>query len=128
MEAIPDVVFIQGDFRETETLCRLQSELEGRLVDGIVSDMAPNMSGIRAVDVPRAFHLVELALELAQQTLRPGGSLVAKAFSGSGFEGFLRAMRASFSTVSLVKPKASRSRSPETYVVGTGFKAGVERN
>jgi 23S rRNA (uridine2552-2'-O)-methyltransferase len=123
MEPLPGVTFIQGDFREDATLVRLRDELAGRPVDLILSDMAPNISGIRGVDIPRSLYLLELALDLAQQVLRPGGTLVVKAFSGTGFDEFLRTVRGNFSRVALSKPKASRSRSPETYVVASGYRA-----
>jgi 23S rRNA (uridine2552-2'-O)-methyltransferase len=100
----------------------LREELGGRPVDLILSDMAPNISGIRGVDIPRSLYLLELALDLAQQVLRPGGTLVVKAFSGTGFDEFLRTVRSTFSRVALSKPKASRSRSPETYVVASGYR------
>jgi len=125
MEPVAGVSFIQGDFREDATLNRLRAELAGRTVDLVLSDMAPNMSGIRGVDVPRALYLVELALQLSQQVLRPGGTLVLKAFSGSGFDDFLREVRADFARVALSKPKASRGRSPETYVVAGGYRAAA---
>jgi 23S rRNA (uridine2552-2'-O)-methyltransferase len=125
MEALPGVVFIEGDFREDDALTRLQSELAGRCVDLVLSDMAPNMSGIRGVDVPRALDLVELALELALQVLRPEGKMVVKAFCGSGFDEFLRGVRAHFARVVLSKPKASRGRSPETYVVASGYRSSA---
>jgi 23S rRNA (uridine2552-2'-O)-methyltransferase len=125
MEPVAGVSFIQGDFREDATLDRLRAELAGRTVDLVLSDMAPNMSGIRGVDVPRALYLVELALQLSQQVLRPGGALVLKAFSGSGFDDFLREVRADFARVALSKPKASRGRSPETYVVAGGYRVAA---
>jgi 23S rRNA (uridine2552-2'-O)-methyltransferase len=125
MEPLPGVTFIQGDFREDPTLGGLREELGGRAVDLILSDMAPNISGIRGVDIPRSLYLLELALDLAQQVLRPGGTLVVKAFSGTGFDEFLRTVRSTFSRVALSKPKASRSRSPETYVVASGYRPRV---
>lgn len=122
MEPVAGVTFLQGDFREDETLARLREELAGRPVDLVLSDMAPNMSGIRGVDVPRSLYLIELALDLARQVLRSGGTLIVKTFAGSGFDEFLRAVRTNFARVVLHKPKASRSRSPETYVVAIGYR------
>ena len=123
MEPLPGVTFIQGDFREDDTLARLREALAGKPVDLVLSDMSPNISGIRGVDVPRAIYLVELALDLAQQVLRPDGALIVKVFAGSGFDEFLRDVRARFARVVLAKPRASRSRSPETYIVAGGYRA-----
>ncbi|MCZ8131622.1 MAG: 23S rRNA (uridine(2552)-2'-O)-methyltransferase RlmE [Steroidobacteraceae bacterium] len=120
MAAIPGVEFIEGDFREPGPLAALQAALGGRPVDLVLSDMAPNMSGIDAVDQPRSMHLVELALEFAQKTLKPGGAFVAKVFQGAGFEELVRATRRDFGEVKLRKPPASRSRSAEMYLVATG--------
>jgi len=123
MEALPDVVFIQGDFRQDTVLEQLKGALGGSGVDLVLSDMAPNMSGMRAVDLVRASYLAELALDLAQQVLKPGGSVVVKTFGGSGFDEFVRSARRLFTQVAVRKPKASRSRSSEAYVVATGFRA-----
>ena len=117
MEPVRGVTFIQGDFREATGLAALEAALEGRRVDLVVSDLAPNLSGVAAADQARAVHLGELALEFAAQWLQPGGDLVVKAFQGSGFEDFQRAAQARFEKVYLRKPKASRDRSREVYLV-----------
>jgi len=96
--------------------------LEGHAVDLVLSDMAPNMSGSRAVDQPRAMYLAELALDTARRILKPGGTLVTKLFHGAGFDEFLRDARSSFAALANRKPKASRDRSPEVYLVAKGFK------
>jgi 23S rRNA (uridine2552-2'-O)-methyltransferase len=117
MPGVAGVTFIQGDFREAEVLERLMAHLKGRPVDLVLSDMAPNMSGVDAIDQPRAAHLSELALEFALQTLKPGGGLLVKTFHGSGFEELVRAARSKFETVRLRKPDASRARSSEIYLL-----------
>jgi 23S rRNA (uridine2552-2'-O)-methyltransferase len=122
LEAIPDVTFLQGDFREDDVLERLRAELAGRPVDLVLSDMAPNISGTRVVDQPRAMHLAELALEMARETLRPGGSYVVKLFQGPDVDTYVREARTLFGKVSVRKPKASRDRSPEVYLVGVSRK------
>ena len=121
MEPLAAVEFIEGDFREQETLDRLLALLAGRPVDLVISDMAPNTSGIKAVDQPRGIYLAELALDLARQCLRPGGDLLLKAFQGEGFDNLLRELRRSFATVSSRKPKASRPRSPEAYLLARNY-------
>ena len=121
MEPLAAVEFIEGDFREQETLDRLLALLAGRPVDLVISDMAPNTSGIKAVDQPRGIYLAELALDLARQCLRPGGDLLLKAFQGEGFDNLLRELRCSFATVSSRKPKASRPRSPEAYLLARNY-------
>ncbi|MGX2040165.1 23S rRNA (uridine(2552)-2'-O)-methyltransferase RlmE [Methylocaldum sp. MU1018] len=118
VEAIPGVTVIQGDFREESVLERLMAELADRPVDVVLSDMAPNMSGARVVDQSRAMYLAELALDTARQLLEPGGSFVAKLFQGPDFDDFVRQTRQMFGKVSVRKPKASRDRSPEVYLVG----------
>lgn len=123
MEALSDVVFIQGDFGDEQVLARLEAALQGSAVDLLLSDMAPNMSGMRSVDLARALYLCELALDTARQLLKPGGSLVMKAFMGSGFDGLARDVHSVFTRVVIRKPKASRSRSAESYIVATGFRA-----
>lgn len=123
VEAIPGVAFIQGDFREEAVLSQLRAELAGRPVDLILSDMAPNMSGNRVVDQARAMHLAELALEMVREVLRPGGSFVAKLFQGPDVDAYVRDVRGLFNKVSMRKPKASRDRSPEAYLVGKSRKA-----
>jgi 23S rRNA methylase len=97
--------------------------LEGRAVDLVISDMAPNVSGVAAVDQPRAMYLCELALDFARQVLRPGGTFVTKVFQGEGFDDYVRDLRTSFERVVTRKPKASRPRSREVYLVATGFKS-----
>ena len=122
MEPLPGVRILTGDFREAEVLAALRESLGEVAVDLVLSDMAPNISGMAAVDQPRAVYLVELALELAQETLRPGGGLVVKAFQGEGFDQILRALRAGFAAVASRKPRASRPESRELYLVAKGFK------
>jgi 23S rRNA (uridine2552-2'-O)-methyltransferase len=120
IEPISGVIAIQGDFREDETLARLLEALGRKPVDLLLSDMAPNLSGT-AADQPRMMYLCELALDLARQVLKPGGSLVVKAFQGEGFDGYLRELRRSFKRVSSRKPKSSRAHSREIYLVAKGF-------
>jgi 23S rRNA (uridine2552-2'-O)-methyltransferase len=114
------VSFLQGDFREDSVLEALEKELSGRKVDLVVSDMAPNLSGIASADQARAVHLGELALEFAVKWLQPGGDLVVKAFQGVGFTEFRRQMERHFDALHARKPKSSRDRSPEVYLVGKG--------
>ncbi|MCG7198441.1 23S rRNA (uridine(2552)-2'-O)-methyltransferase RlmE [Marinobacter pelagius] len=122
MDPIAGVDFVQGDFTEDEVFERLLGLLGDRKADVVISDMAPNMSGMAAVDIPRAMGLVELALDMARQVLRPGGVFVAKVFQGEGFDALLADMRDSFKTVVSRKPDSSRARSREIYLVGKGFK------
>lgn len=121
VEAIAGVTFIQGDFREDGVLNRLMDALSGRPVDLVLSDMAPNMSGMRTVDQARAMHLAELALDTARRVLRPGGAFVVKLFQGVGFDEFQRDARRSFAALANRKPKASRDRTREVYLVAKGF-------
>lgn len=118
MDSIADVSFIHGDFTEDEVFERICAEIGDKKLDLVISDMAPNMSGMSAVDQPRAMYLVELALDMARQTLRPGGDFVAKVFQGEGFEELLSDARDLFSKVLTRKPAASRPRSREVYLVG----------
>ncbi|MEW6313583.1 MAG: RlmE family RNA methyltransferase [Pseudomonadota bacterium] len=118
MEALPGVTFIQGDFREDAVLAQLQQVLGGRSVGLVLSDMSPNVSGVESVDQARIMHLAELALEFSRAHLQPGGCFLVKVFQGAGFEGFLKEMRASFKQVATRKPKASRGRSKEIYLLG----------
>ena len=118
MEPIEGVQFIQGDFREDEVLKGLESVLAGRPVDVVVSDMAPNLSGIESSDSARVAHLVELAIEFAGRHLRPEGALVCKAFHGSGYSQLVELFKDHFRIVKKIKPKASRDRSSETFLVG----------
>ncbi|APX91674.1 23S rRNA (uridine(2552)-2'-O)-methyltransferase [Halomonas sp. 1513] len=122
MDALAGVDFVHGDFTEDAVLEAILAALDGRPVDLVMSDMAPNMSGMAAIDQPQAMYLVELALDLAQQTLRPGGRFVAKVFQGEGFDDYLKALRGSFSKVVTRKPDASRARSREVYLLAEGFR------
>jgi 23S rRNA (uridine2552-2'-O)-methyltransferase len=117
MEPLPGVEFVQGDFTQDEVLAEIRRRLGADPVDLVLSDMAPNMSGVDDVDQARAMHLAELALDLARQVLRPGGDLLVKAFQGAGYEELVKAARAEFETVAVRKPKASRSRSNEVYLL-----------
>ena len=120
MEPLEGVAFIRGDFREEGPLKALRDLLAGRAVDIVISDMAPNVSGMAAVDQPRAMYLCELALEFAREVLNPRGALVVKVFQGEGFDDFVRALRADFRRVVARKPAASRAKSREVYLVATG--------
>ena len=122
MEPIEGVVFLQGDFRESEVLDRLVHEMAGRLADVVVSDMAPNLSGIDSADAARVEHLVELAIDFTKAHMKPQGALVAKVFHGSGYDALVKLFKQSFLTVKPVKPKASRDKSSETFLVGIGLK------
>src|SRR6185312_10414135 len=121
MDALPDVEFIQGDFREEVVLQELLKKLEGRPVDRVISDMAPNMSGMAGIDQPRIMYLAELALELCQRVLRPGGALLIKLFQGEGFEEYVRTLRQAFKRVVVRKPPASKARSAEVYLVAKDY-------
>ena len=118
MQPVPGVEFLQGDFREDSVLTQLESKLEGQQVDLVISDMAPNISGINVTDQARVAHLAELALEFAKDWLKPGGNLLVKVFAGSGFDDNLKAMREIFEQVVTRKPKASRDRSSEIFLLG----------
>ena len=122
MDALADVVFVQGDFTEQETYDRIVTELNDKPLDVVLSDMAPNMSGMPEVDQPRVMYLVELATELAERALAPGGAFITKVFQGEGFEMWFRQIRDRFERVITRKPTASRSRSREVYIVASGFK------
>lgn len=122
MDPIHGVVFFQGDFREEETLEKLLTTLDGAPVDLVLSDMAPNISGIALADQARGIHLAELALEFAAQQLKPGGNFLVKVFQGSGFDEYRRAMAEVFQSVLIRKPDASRDRSAEVYLLGKGRK------
>lgn len=121
MAPLDGVEILEGDFREESVLARLQETLGDAPLDLVMSDMAPNMSGTAIVDQSRAIYLVELALDLARQQLKPGGTLVLKLFQGSGFDAFLRDLRGSFRQVANRKPKSSRPESRELYLVAKGF-------
>lgn len=122
MDALDGVDFIQGDFREVAVLDQLHAVLDGVPVHLVMSDMAPNMSGNKGVDQPRAIYLGELALDTAKSVLTKDGSFLVKLFHGEGFEMFLNEVNRSFSKVVIRKPKASRSRSNEVYILAKGFK------
>jgi 23S rRNA (uridine2552-2'-O)-methyltransferase len=122
MEAIEGVQFIQGDIREESIAEALAQSLQGRAVDVVLSDMAPNLSGVAASDSARIEHLVELAIEFGQERLRPEGALVAKVFHGSGYSQLVERFKRAFRTVKPIKPKASRDKSSETFLVGIGLK------
>jgi 23S rRNA (uridine2552-2'-O)-methyltransferase len=119
MDTIADVTFIQGDFTESDVFERILAEIGEKPVDVVISDMAPNMSGVNEVDQPRSMYLVELALDLATRVVAPGGAFVAKVFQGEGFDALLRATREHFGRVVTRKPAASRPRSREVYLVAT---------
>ena len=123
MESIEGVVFLQGDFREPDVLERLALEMKGRLADHVVSDMAPNLSGIESADAARIAHLVELALEFCLTHMKPDGALIVKVFHGSGYSQLAKLFKDTFKVVKPIKPKASRSKSSETLLVGIGLKA-----
>lgn len=118
MDPVPGAQFIQGDFREQEVFDTILAALAGRPVDLVISDMAPNMSGERSVDQPRAMYLAELALEFAGRVLRPGGDLLVKVFQGEGIDAFRTDMRRTFRQLQVRKPEASRARSSEVYLLG----------
>lgn len=120
MPPLAGVEFIHGDFREDEVLFKLESALGGSQVDLVLSDMAPNKSGVDAVDMPRAMYLSELARDFADGHLRTGGTLLIKLFQGVGFDEYVRELRRRYSKVSIRKPAASRKRSPEVYALAQG--------
>ncbi|MEZ5527331.1 MAG: 23S rRNA (uridine(2552)-2'-O)-methyltransferase RlmE [Gammaproteobacteria bacterium] len=126
MAPIPDVLFIEGDFTEQEVFDRIMSALDGRQADLVMSDMAPNISGVDAADQAASMYLVELALDMACQVLKPGANFLAKVFHGEGYEEYLKALRKHFDKVVVRKPGASRARSREVYVLGKGFKGSSE--
>ncbi len=123
IEPLEGVEFIQGDFTEDEPLQQLEQLLDGSRIDLVLSDMAPNISGMDAIDQPRAMYLVELALDFCRQWLKPGGTMIVKVFQGEGFDSYLRDVRQNFNRVNIVKPKSSRPRSREVYLVASQFKA-----
>lgn len=122
MEPIEGVQFLQGDFRDDEVLEQLSHTLGGEPVDLVLSDMAPNLSGVAASDAARVSHLVELAVDFALQHLRPEGALLVKLFHGSGYSQLVQLFKTHFHQVKPIKPKASRSRSTETFLLGRGLK------
>jgi 23S rRNA (uridine2552-2'-O)-methyltransferase len=121
-EPVEGVQFIQGDFREDEVLAQLQAAVAGRPVDVVISDMAPNLSGIASSDSARIEHLIELAIDFAQHHLKKDGALVCKVFHGAGYTQLVDLFRAHFRVVKPIKPKASRDKSAETFLVGIGLK------
>lgn len=122
MPSVGGVTFLQGDFREDAVLEALKRELGGAEVDLVLSDMAPNMSGVASVDQARAMELAELARDFAQQHLKRGGTFLVKLFQGPGFDDYLKDLRPRYTKITMRKPKASRARSPEVYALATGFK------
>jgi 23S rRNA (uridine2552-2'-O)-methyltransferase len=124
MEPVAGVDFLQGDFTEDAVLTALEERLDGQPVDVVLSDMAPNMSGIELVDQARCIHLAELALDFCEHHLKPGGAFLVKVFQGQGFMEFRQAAQTRFKSFQTRKPKASRERSAEVYLLGTGFLGG----
>jgi 23S rRNA (uridine2552-2'-O)-methyltransferase len=124
MEPVEGVEFLQGDFREPEVLAQLEEALGGRKADVVVSDMAPNLSGIESADAARISHLVELAIDFSRSHLKPEGALVTKVFHGSGYGELVKLFKEHFKRVKPLKPKASRDKSSETFLVGIGLKPG----
>lgn len=122
MEPLAHVEFLQGDFREQPIVDKLLKMLEGRSVALVISDMAPNISGVTSVDQPRSIYLAELALDMARRVLVPGGDFLVKVFQGSGDEAFRKQIQASFSKILVRKPKASRPQSREVYILARGFR------
>jgi 23S rRNA (uridine2552-2'-O)-methyltransferase len=120
LDPLRGVEFIQGDFRDEEILKKLEASLQGVPVGLVISDMAPNFSGVGAVDQDRSIYLAELAMEFALEHLNPEGSFLVKVFQGTGFEAYMNTMRTRFKRVVARKPKASRDRSSEVYLLGTG--------
>ncbi len=126
MEPVPGVHFLQGDFREESVLNELETLLKGRKVDLVLSDMAPNLSGIASTDAARVEYLMELALDFAQAHLKPSGSLLVKCFNGSGYNEILKRFRETFISVTPKKPKASRDYSSEIFLLGRQLRHGEE--
>ena len=122
MDSLAGVEFVQGDFTEESVLNEILAVMDGKLADLVISDMAPNMSGMNSIDQPAAMYLVELALEMAKDVLKPKGNFVAKVFQGEGFDQYLTDVRAHFDRVVTRKPDSSRARSREVYIIGLGFK------
>ena len=122
MEPIEGVEFIQGDFREEAVLTQLEAALAGRVVDVVISDMAPNLSGIENVDAARIAHLIELAVDFTKNHMKPEGTLVVKVFHGSGYSQLVDLFKQTFHVVKPLKPKSSRDRSSETFLVGMRLK------
>ncbi|CAI8773841.1 23S rRNA (uridine(2552)-2'-O)-methyltransferase RlmE [Pseudomonas zeae] len=126
MDSIPDVTFIQGDFTEDEVLGRILEAVGNSQVDLVISDMAPNMSGTPEVDMPKAMFLCELALDLAERILKPGGNFVIKIFQGEGFDVYLKDARKKFDKIQMIKPDSSRGSSREQYMLAWGYRGRSE--
>ncbi|MCL1634163.1 23S rRNA (uridine(2552)-2'-O)-methyltransferase RlmE [Luteimonas sp. SX5] len=126
MPPLAGVEFLHGDFREDAVLSALETSLGGQPVDLVLSDMAPNKSGVDSVDLPRAMHLAELAMDFADRQLRPGGNFLIKLFQGVGFDEYVRQLRRRYAKVSIRKPAASRKRSPEVYALAQGKHAHMK--
>ena len=122
MEPVEGVTFLQGDFREPAMLAQLEAVLAGRLADVVVSDMAPNLSGIESADAARITNLVELAVDFTLRHMKPDGALVTKVFHGSGYSQLVKLFKETFRVVKPIKPKASRDKSSETFLVGIGLR------
>jgi 23S rRNA (uridine2552-2'-O)-methyltransferase len=125
MDPLPDVTFIEGDFREEAVEAQLAAALDGQQVDVVLSDMAPNLSGIAAADAARSSHLAEIAVDFALKHLKPSGAVLLKAFQGSGFSQLVELLKREFVTVSVRKPAASRAESAETYLLAQGLKRRI---
>lgn len=123
MDHLEDVIFVQGDFREESVLNDILEQLENNTADLVLSDMAPNITGVDSIDQPASMYLVELALDFALQTLNKDGRFLVKVFQGSGFEQYLKSVKHSFKLVKIRKPKASRARSREVYILAQGLKS-----
>ncbi|KAB0484823.1 23S rRNA Um-2552 2'-O-methyltransferase [Pseudomonas reinekei] len=126
MDSIPDVTFIQGDFTEDEVLAKILEAVGNSQVDLVISDMAPNMSGTPEVDMPKAMFLCELALDLAERILKPGGNFVIKIFQGEGFDVYLKDARKKFDKIQMIKPDSSRGSSREQYMLAWGYRGRSE--
>jgi 23S rRNA (uridine2552-2'-O)-methyltransferase len=126
MDSIPDVTFIQGDFTQDEVLAQILEAVGNSQVDLVISDMAPNMSGTPEVDMPKAMFLCELALDLAERILKPGGNFVIKIFQGEGFDTYLKDARKKFDKIQLIKPDSSRGTSREQYMLAWGYRGRSE--
>lgn len=122
MDPIPGVQFIQGDFMAEETYNALISAVNAAPIDIVTSDISPNLSGMKVVDIPRAMYLAELAYDFAKQVLKPGGSFLVKVFQGEGFDALMKSLRSDFNSVKTRKPQASRARSKEVYLLALGYK------
>jgi 23S rRNA (uridine2552-2'-O)-methyltransferase len=123
MAPVAHVRFIQGDFAEAEVLAKLEEELAGKVVDLVISDMAPNISGVQSADQAKSYALAELAMDFARMRLQPDGVFLVKVFQGEGFEAYMKSLRAAFRSVAARKPKASREQSREVYLLARGLRA-----